>query len=220
MSEKLDATPDVAKAQEAAKAATTPETFDFAAAVLDRSYPEDDVAVYLDEKRIKRLLEVEAERDALEVRIAKSKKPGIDWANKLDELTKEYDALVDSLRSQRYTVKIKGISPEDSIELEEKAYEAFPREYEEVPHTVTGHLVKTEKPSDKRDEHFAALIRQAHIVSITAPNGAVDTNFSDVEKVKAVWQRLPLVARAKLDQAINEATITVDFYRELVDEVF
>lgn len=220
MSEELNASPDVEKAHAAAKAATTPETFDFAAAVLDRSYPEDDVAVYLDEKSIQSLLAVEQERNVLESRIAQSKNPSVEWANKLEELSDKYDALVDSLRSQRYLVKIRGISPEDSLKLEEQAFEAFPREYEDIPHPATGNPVKTEKEVPARDEHFASLIRQAHIVSITAPNGAIDSDFGDVEKVKSIWQRLPLVARAKLDQAINEATITVDFYRELVDEVF
>jgi hypothetical protein len=220
MTEKLTTDPDVEKAVASAAAATTPETFDFAAAVLDRSYPEVDVPVYLDEKKVQRMLAIDKERKELEIRISRTANPGVDQANQLDALSTEYDELVDALRSKRYLVRIKGISPERTIELEKETFEAFPKEFEETTHPLSGAIVKTEKESEERGELFAVLLRQAHIISVTAPNGAVDTNFDDIEKVKATWARLPLVARAKIDQAINESTIAVDYYRELVDEVF
>jgi hypothetical protein len=211
---------DVEKAAEAAKKATARETFDFAAAVLDRSYPEFDVPVYLNERSIQRMLEVTKERSDLELRIAKTKNPKIEQAKRLEALDEEYEKVVESLRGERYMVKIKGISPEEQLALEEKAFEAFPREYDTAVNPITNVPVRTEIGNSKRDELFATLLRQAHLVSVTAPDGAVDTNFEDTEKVRKLFARLPYVARAKVDEAINEATIAVDFYRELVDEVF
>jgi hypothetical protein len=220
MTEKLTTTPDPDKAVALAVAATTPETFDFAAAVLDRSYPEVDVPVYLDERRVQRMLAIERDIKELENKISRTDNPGVEQAEQLDALTTEYDEIVDALRSQRYLVRIKGISPERTIELENATFEAFPKEFENTTHPMTGATIRTEVENDARGELFATLLRQAHIVSVTAPNGAVDDNFEDVEKVKATWSRLPLVARAKIDQAINESTIAVDYYRALVDEVF
>jgi len=220
MTEKLTTTPDVDKAAALAIAATTPETFDFAAAVLDRSYPEVDVPVYLDERKVQRMLALDKERQELETKISRASNPGVEQAEALDAMTTEYDEIVDSLRGERYLVRIKGISPERTMELEDAAFEQFPKEFEDTTHPMTGAVIRTEVENDKRGELFATLLRQAHIISVTAPNGAVDTNFSDIEKVKATWARLPLVARAKIDQAINESTIAVDYYRQLVDEVF
>lgn len=220
MAEKLDTTPDAEKAAALAAAAVTPETFDFANAVMDRSYPEIDVPVYLDERKIQRMLAIDAERKELENRIARTANPGVEHANLLEKLSDEYDEIVDSLKGQRYIVKIKGISPEETIALETESLEKFPVEYEEVTHPATGAVIKTEVESSERGELFAMLLRRAHIVSVTAPNGAVDSDFDDIEKVKYTWTHLPYVARAKVDQAINESTIAVDFYRSLVDEVF
>lgn len=220
MTEPTTISPDVQKAHDLAVAATQPETFDFAAAVLDRSYPEVTVPVYLDERSIQKMLEVDRERKALELRIARSSAPQVEHANKLEELDNKFTELVDTLKGQEYVVHIKGIAPERTVELEEETYEKYPREFEEIAHPITGAMVKTEKDIPERNEYWALRIRSEHIVSVTAPNGAVDSDFSDIEKMRATWARLPLVARNKIDEAINEATIAVDFYRELVDEVF
>lgn len=204
----------------AAEAALTPTTFNFAEAVLDRSYPEFDVPVYLDEASVQQLVENNSERLALEERIAHTKNPGVELAKKLEKLQKKYEDAVDTLRDKRYLVKIKGMSPEEQQRLEDSTYEEFPREYEETQSPVTGAVTRTELPNEKREEAFALLLRTGHIVSVTDPSGAVDADWSDKEKVRAMFARLPYVARVKIDEAITACTIAVDFYRELADEVF
>ena len=201
-------------------AQTTPEKFDFAAAVLDRSYPEIEVPVYLDEKSAKQLVDVQKERDELMNRIARSKDPLPAWAEQLAALDEKHEELVESLKAQEYKVFIRGIAPEESIKLEEQSYEKFPREFEETLNPITGAKVRTELENENRDAEFVTLLRQAHLVSVTSPTGAVDDDFSNVEKVRSLFARLPLLARIKIDSAINESTVAVDFYRELVDEVF
>lgn len=207
-------------AKAAAEAATTPTTFNFAEAVLDRSYPSITVPVYLNEKSIQRWISAVREQNALELRIANSKEPSVEQAKALEKSDTEISRLAEELRGERYIVTIRGISPEKQQQLEAKSLEEFPREFEDSVHPISGAVVKTEKSSEKRDEYFATLLRQAHLVSVTAPNGAMDTDFADLEKVRVTWANLPLLARAKVDEAINESTITVDFYREIADEVF
>lgn len=203
-----------------AQAATTPETFNFAAAVLDRSYPEIDVPVYLNEKSIQRYLSLRKEQNELFVRLANSDQSSVEQAEALSRVDNELNALVEELKSEKYVVRITGVSPERQIALDKEAYEAFPKEFEETTHTLTGATVRTEIPSEEREAHFAYLLRREHLVSVTAPNGAVDNDFEDLEKVRSTWTHLPVLARHKIDEAINETTIAVDFYRELVDEVF
>lgn len=202
------------------EANTKPETFDFAAAVLDRSYPEISVPIYLDEKNIKALIDITEQRNELMTRIANTQNPDVSWAERLAEIDARHDELIASLKAQEYTVNIRGVAPEQQLELEERSYIKHPAEYQESVSPITGVAVRTEIANDDRDAEFATLIRQAHLVSVVSPTGAVDADFSDIEKVRALFSRLPLLARLKIDTAINEATLTVDYYRELVDEVF
>lgn len=208
-------------AKAAAEAATTKETFNFVEAVLDRSYPEFKVPVYINEALIQSFIEAKREVAALELSIARSKtKPGVEVADALGEAQDRVDKINDQLAKEQYTFTIRGIAPEDSIKLEEKAFELQPVTYEDSVHPISGATIKTEVPNKHRDETHATLIRQAHLVSIEAPNGAIDTDFADLEKVRVLWARLPALARTKVDEAINESTISVDFYREIVTEVF
>lgn len=236
MVKEIDTTPDVNKAHEAAVEATQPDTFDFAAAVDGRSYPSFEVPVYLDEENVQKLLDLDRERARLELRVAKRvtvtesedsetvksivPMPTDGQAEELQALDEKYTALVEQLRSDRYIVTVTGISPERNIEILDESYEKYPREFEESVHPLTNVPMKTEVENAERDTYYTARLRQEHITSIVAPNGAKDTSFADLNKVITTFRRLPALARMKIDQAINESTISVDFYDEIVDEVF
>ena len=203
-----------------AEAAASQEVFDFAAAVQNRSYPEIVVPIYIDERTVQAMLDAERERNELEVQIANSPNPTVEQADRLTELDEIYSEAVKALREQKYEVRIKGISPEKAVEIEDFVFERFPREYEDETNHLTGVTKKVEIPCDERDAVFTTLLRQAHLVSVTAPNGAIDSDFENEEKVRLTWARMPFVARTKVDQAIGEVTIAVDYYLNLVDEVF
>lgn len=207
-------------AKTAAEAATTPTTFNFAEAVLDRSYPEFEVPVYLNEAAVQQLIESERAIAELELRIANAKNPTLEMAEALEALQTKYDEAKDTLRADEYTVIVRGIAPEEQLALEESTYESFPKEFEETASPITGAKVRTELPNDSRDELFVSLLRRAHLVRVISPTGAIDEDWAELEKVKAMFARLPMVARAKIDEAINKCTIAVDFYRSIVDEVF
>ena len=199
---------------------TTPATFNFAEAIRDRSYPEIDVPVYLDEKSVSEMLSYLEEVTELEDRIANMKNPGLEMANRLEAAQEKHELFADIAKESQYIVRVRGIAPEKSIEISGLSDEAFPVEYTENFNPITNTTVRTPVESDDRDELMAMLLRQAHLVSITAPSGAVDTDFASIDKVRSIIKQLPMVARAKIDEAINRCTITVDFYQELVDEVF
>lgn len=214
-------TTDVAAATEAA---LTPTTFDFALAVQDREYPEITVPVYLNERKAQQLVDVTDRMLELDQRVSRlSTEAPVELAQRLAALQDEHDALVEELKAEEYIILVRGIAPEDSQTIEDETYEVFPREFNETQHPITGQVVRTEIESEERDELFATRLRQAHIVSVTAPNGAVDTDFkgeANIEKMRLTFSRLPIVARVKLDAAINASKVSVDYYRELADEVF
>jgi hypothetical protein len=196
------------------------ESFDFAAAVLDRNYPEISVPVYLDEKKIKQLMDSNIQKTELETRVGLDDDPGETALEALEAHTVAHRALMKEVREQEYTVNIRGIAPEEQQKLEAETFVMYPREYKETVSPITGAHVKTDIPNEERELEFATRLRQAHLVSVVSPSGAVDSDFSNLEKVRTTFARLPLLARVKIDTAINEATIAVDFYRDLVDEVF
>lgn len=203
--------------------ATKAETFNFAEAVLDRDYPEITVPVYLNEKKVRELVELMREREPLEIKAAKSQTPPVEIAKRLGQIETRVEEITEELKKEEYLVSLRGIAPEDHNDLIAKANEKFPIDYTEAPNPITGATVKTEVENEDRDDYLVSLVRQAHLVSVTAPNGAVDSDFKgeeNVAKVQKTFARLPFIARYKIDEAIREATIQVDFYREIVDEVF
>lgn len=212
---------DIIKAaHDLAEKATERKVFNFAQTVLDRSYPEIDVKIYLDEAKTQRLVDHITQISEMDARIVNSNgRAPKELGERMAELVAAKDALVEELNESAYTVRIKGISTEKREELLKEAVSKFPIEYEESTSPITGAVTRKEKDSDERDAYFVNLLRHAHLKSITAPDGAVDDDFT-VEDVAATWRRLPLVARSKIDDAINKSTVTVDFYREIVDEVF
>lgn len=205
----------------AVEAVTKQESFSFLSAVLDRGYPEQDVKIYLDEKKAAKLVELAEEIAVYDQRLAGGGKGKAmdDMLEKLTALTARRDELVEELKGEAFTVHIKGISPERMEQLQKDAKAQFPDEVEEAVSPITGATTRTSHPHPEYERYYSMLLRAEHIQGITSPSGAVDY-INDPETCGKVWANLPLVARAKIDQAINDATLAVDYYRELVDEVF
>jgi hypothetical protein len=212
------------QAKTAAESAVARERFNFALAVQDRAYPEIQVPIYLDEAAAREYISLSQQREAIEAKIIKATAQGAGkvaepLAEEAARLEERIDAIRARLEDSGLVVTVRGISGECVEELRLAAYEAFPVEHEEHVSPITGVTTKTEKPQPKRDEYFATLSRHAHIVKVVAPDGAVDDGFS-VDEFAATWVKLPIVARVKLDEAINETVVAVDYYKELVNPVF
>lgn len=206
---------------ELAQSATERGTFSFAQAVQDRNYPEIKVPVYLDEQLVQRLIELDAEIAVIDFDSSAMNQVPVEVADKYNAARDERDEVVEKLRATQYTVLIKGISPERQEILEAKSYELVPKEYEDAINPITGQPLKVERPSTERDAVFSSLLRLEHIQWIEDANGNRDDSIvNDLDALAATWKRLPLVARVKVDEAITDSTIAVDFYRDLVDEVF
>jgi hypothetical protein len=211
-------------AQEMAQAAIKRERFSFADAVQDRGYPEVDVPIYLDEAAAHEYVSLQRERAPLEAKMiaASAQKRETEATRVAEELAKieeRIDAIREELVKSQITVKIKGVAPWRMDALQKDAFEKFPQEYTETVSPITGAKTKEEVPCPERELYFANCVRHAHIVSVTAPDGAVDDNFT-VEDIAGIWSHLPIVARVKIEDALNDTVVATDYYAELVNPVF
>ncbi len=208
------------EAKAAAEAAVDPGTFDFAATVVDRAYPEFNVPLYLDERDISEYLEAKLDIVNLEKRVLQGQEQDAERAQALLDADAKLEAVIERLKGKQYVVRVKGISTDLQQKLLKEAYEKFPAEYDEFTNPMSGVVTRTEKENEERDEYFTARLRQEHLVSVTAPNGAKDEAFEDFGKVKTIFAQLPPMGRYKIDEAINKSSIAVDYYNLLTDEVF
>lgn len=186
--------------------------FSFADAITDRAYPEFRVPVHLDEAKVQRLLEISDKLENLDDSIT---------PEKLEELQEEHDGLADQINKDAFHVVVRGIAPDVYDSVRDTAYGVYPAEFEEGEHVVTGMPWKREIPNDERMDYYLNLLRMKHIVYIENAKGQKDDSFlADAAAFSGVWSKLPRVARVKIDEAIQKSVISVDYYRELADEVF
>lgn len=197
----------------------TQTTFSFIDAVSNRGYPEIEVPIYLDESKAAQLINLNNEIYLADQQSSKSTVKIQSKADKFENLIKERDELVEELRANKYVVTIRGIDSDAYDKIEKASEEAFPIEYIETQSPITGATIKTQVDSLPRTEWMLNHIRHAHIKSIADPSGAVDSGFP-VDAMEVIWAKLPIQAKAHIDEAIEQSQMDVNYYVQLVDEAF
>lgn len=212
--------------QELANALLEKGTFKFADALKGRTYPIEDVDIYLDEAAAYPLTQIDGRANALDHKISNIKPEKIDeeFAKALlaqrDVVEEERVAITEALKSKRYVVTLTGIEPGKQDEFRAQAYEEYPAQYTEYyTNPLTGARSREEIPSRERDRLFTNLIWQAHVLRITDPSGAVDER-PDLDTVAGMRYALPVASRVHLEQGIEKVDNAVDWYEALADEVF
>lgn len=213
--------------EEIAKDMLTPKRFKFTDALRNRTHPEEEVNVYLDEAEAFKLLDVNKRGDQVKHDITRFGAPvteiDIERFAKLealrDEIEVERQAITKALEPSKYVVTVRGVEPgfeEDALKV---ARDEYPIEYEEYQNPITGARVKEEKPSPERDRYFTNMLWQAHVVKIVNTDGAADI-APDLETVSAMRRQIPVASRNALEVAIDKVDMAVDWYKGLADESF
>lgn len=192
--------------EELVEKATSEEVFSFAEVVQGRSYPSEDVNIYLDEATAYRIAKIE-EAIAVEA--------DSDRVNKLEA---EIISLREQLEKSKYVFKIAGIPTEVREGLLTKAYAEIPATYHHNKNFLTGGLEKVEKESPERDKLYTNLLWQAHVNQIIAPDGRVETSPSLAAIV--AFRGAPLSQQQKLANAINKLVVAADAFEQVVDDDF
>lgn len=220
--------------QELAARATQKGTFSFADALKGRSYPSEDVPVWLDEATAYPLLENDAKLAETKAQIkdyevrrelaggklisveAKEYKALIE---KRDALDAERKAISEALASSRYVFTVHGIPTGVVEDMRLVASEEHPHEYEEYMNPITGQRVREEKPNPARDRLFTNLLWQAHILKITDPEGNEDV-LPSLETVAATRRNIPAAGVEALVEAMDKVDMAVNWFNAVADESF
>lgn len=202
---------DTEKMSEEAKAraveAGKPGTFSFVDRLAGRSYPSEDVVIYLDEAaghKIETLLEDRAnQKDGEQVNL----------------IDKQIDALREKAAHSRFVVTVQGISNEDYDAVVDAARDEFPYEYRESRHPLTMALQREIIDNPDREQYFRTHSWAKFIRKVVAPDGSVDENITP-EWVGVLFNHAPLMALAKIGMAIDRVRMTVEWMDRLQDEDF
>lgn len=194
--------------------AKKPGVFNILDAIKDRGLPKDVVSIIVDDVTAYKAAKVKEQIDE----IINSSEETIDQ-DKLTELQGELDSLKTELNANRFLFHISGISEGKRDELAKKAYEAFPREFEEQKNPFTGEITKKEIDSEERDEYMTRMLWAASIEKIVAPDGSEQTGI-DESFVQELRGSLSIPATAAIMQGIERLRIATAVFVMSVDEDF
>lgn len=198
--------------------AKKPGTFNILNVLKERAYPETEVTVYLDEKAAYLASEM---NDKVKLALAEleSGEENKELEDKLSKLEEARSTLISKLEDSAYVFKIVGISEGTREDIIKKSEEKFPAEYSESKNPITGEVVRTEIPDEKRSELLVNLIWQAHIASIKSPAGEVQDTIS-LEDIAEIRRVLPVASSAQITQAIEKIRTATVMFMLTVDEDF
>ena len=161
---------------------TTPKTFDLAAALAGRTFPEITVPVFLDEA-----LQFDLAR--LDKRIARA------THDEVEALEEERASLLNLFKQFCLKVTVKGAPRHLRKATVEKVLADFPEERDALGRV---------KPNPAADEAFANSTWLLHVVEITAPDGSVLNPA--LEDIIAFRNQAPDAAVNAVEAAIQELT--------------
>jgi len=187
----------------------SPDTFDFISVLSGdtRSYPKDEVTVFLDEQTAHTIPKLEA------------KAAGMDSGEKFDTVTKQITELRKKLAGSAYKFRLTGISQDMKETVLKSAQEKFPTKYDTNKNFLTGGIDRTEKPNPERDRYFSSVLYQAHVEQIVAPDGAVDT-APTAETMDAFLRKAPESQVMRFLDVVHGLQVTAETFEAATNEDF
>ena len=190
---------------ESVEAAKAPGTFSIIDVLQERSYPETQTVIHLDEQAAYLASVVGEEIDELDKKIGRSA-PTSAQSKKMEELVEKKQELVEKLQKSSYTFHLMGMNEGKRESLWSEAKKKYPIQYNQIPELTTGKMTKEEKESPERDDFFTNLLWQNHIIKIVDPNGNEQSGLSFTE-VREMRNIMPIAATSKINQAIEKMRI-------------
>lgn len=193
--------------------AKSPGVFSIINVLNERAYPKASVAVSLDEASAYEAAMLKEEIEKLE----KKASDNLKVVDKIEEMHRQLDDIVEKMAKYTYTFHIRGISEGKREELIAQARKKYPIEYEkpsDISALIGGNQERIEKPSPERDNLFTDLLWVEHLEMIEDPDGNVQTNLT-YSDIRALRNSLPLSALAKINTAMEKVrTATAVFMME------
>lgn len=165
-------------AEQIANEASQPGTFSLLDRLRNRSYPTEDVSIYLAEDAA--YIKSVYEEEAASIRIIGSDEEKSAATDRLEALHAKIDEASQAIKDSEVVVTLRAISSERYDELIDEARAKFPVKYDKVMNPLTGRAQKEEIESPDRDTLFTNLFLGEVIVKATIGNDVDD-------QIDALW---------------------------------
>lgn len=203
----------IADAAKLAEEAKKPGTFSIINVLKERSYPIEEVNVYLDEQAAYEASKLQDKIDEI------TKSTDMQAHEAAEVIAAERDAAIAKLEKSKYVFTISGMSEGKRDELQELSVEKFPMEYEESKNPFTGETTKAEIDNKQRDRYFTNLLWVESIKKIVNPEGDVQDGVS-ISEVESLRELLPIAGISSITQSIEKLRISTAIFMSNVDEDF
>lgn len=208
--------------EEMVEAAKAPGKFNIIDVVKGRSYPTDEIDVFIDEHVAFQASELDAEI----VKIAESmdkknldKKTVDTLLKKRDGILDQKEKLVEEMGGTRYVFHLTGISEGVRQDIYDKAVEKYPVEYEKNKNAFTGETDKVELENPERDRYFTSMLWEVSIKKIVAPDGQGQEGIS-LDDALELRRSLPLASSSAITEAIERMRAATAIFMMSVNEDF
>jgi hypothetical protein len=208
--------------EEIVENAKKPGKFNIVDVVKGRSYPTDQIDVFIDEGVAFRAAELnEAITKISETMDKKNldKKDLDEFLAKREEILNQKDKLIEEMGGTRYVFHLTGISEGKRQDIYDKAVEKFPVEYEKNRNAFTGETEKVELENPERDRYFTSMLWQASITKIVSPDGEEQEGIT-LEDAIELRRSLPLASNSAITEAIEKMRAATAVFMMAVNEDF
>tara|TARA_R110000822_G_scaffold292480_2_gene414496 strand:- start:166 stop:804 length:639 start_codon:yes stop_codon:yes gene_type:complete len=190
---------DEEEIREAVDVAKAPGTFNIVDVLQNRSYPETQVSVVLEEGRVYEAAMLEEEIQKIEGKTSAKAKAA------LEDLVAKRESMREELINSMHTFYLMGIPEGKREELYSQAKKKYPIEYM-ANNDLSGILSggsREEKDSPARDALFTDYLWQAHIKKIVNSEGQEQSEFS-YATINTMRNTLPLSATIIINEAVEK----------------
>jgi hypothetical protein len=136
-----------------------------------------------------------------------------------DKIMADREKLVKEMGDTKYLFHLKGISEGTRQDLYDKALEKYPMEYEKNRNPFTNEQEKIEVDNVERDRYFTALLWEAYIVKIVAPDGSEQEGIN-LEEAEELRKSMPLASITAITEAIEKMRAATALFMMSVNEDF
>lgn len=202
--------------------AKKPGVFNIVDAVKNRAYPTDEVEIFIDEDVAFHVAELNEaiEKIANDLDKAGLAKKEVDAILKRrDKIMADREKLIKGMGDTKYVFHLKGISEGMRQDLYEKALEKYPMQYEKNRNPFTNESEKVEVDNVERDRYFTALLWEAYVVKVVAPDGSEQQGIN-LEEAEELRKTLPLASITSITEAIEKMRAATALFMLSVNEDF
>lgn len=207
---------------EAVEKAKKPGTFKIMDVLQERSFPTEEVEVYLNEAVAYLAAQIDEKIEAIDKKMAKLEEGSPDLKKLSKErasILEEKEKALDEIDDSSFTFHLTGISEGKREDLYALCLKEYPMEYETERNVFTAQSEKKEIDNPDRDRYFTTLLWQACISKIVDSDGNEQEGIT-FDEAAELRRSLPFAATAKITSAVEKLRTATAVFLMTVNEDF